>query len=93
MFSSFLTKKQPFLKIIYEYTKIIEVASIDECYADLTEYINNNKNIDAYKIIKEIQDRIFNETKLLCSIGVAPNKFLAKMASDYKKPMGITIID
>ena len=40
----------------------------------------------------KIQDRIYNETKLLCSIGVAPNKFLAKMASDYKKPMGITII-
>ena len=84
--------RDKFLKIIYEYTKIIEVASIDECYADLTEYINKNKNVDAYKIIKEIQDRIFNETKLLCSIGVAPNKFLAKMASDYKKPMGITII-
>ena len=39
-----------------------------------------------------MQDSLFKETGLMCSIGVAPTKFLAKMGSDYKKPMGITVI-
>ena len=42
--------------------------------------------------MEEIQDKIYYELGLPCSIGVAPNKFLAKMASDMKKPMGITIL-
>ena len=84
--------RDKFVNIIKEYSDIIEVASIDECYVDITNYINKNNNKDPYLLIKEIQDRIYKETMLLCSIGVAPNKFLAKMGSDYKKPMGITII-
>ncbi len=83
--------RDKFLKIISEYSSIIEVASIDECYVDMSDYFDNTKE-EYLNIIQEIQNRIFNETKLLCSIGVAPNKFLAKMASDIKKPMGITII-
>ena len=43
-------------------------------------------------IAKEIQDRLLNEHKLPVSIGVAPNMFLAKMASDMKKPLGITVL-
>jgi len=84
--------RDKFLKILSEYSNIIEVASIDECFVDITDHFIKNPSLNPFDEIKKIQDRIYNETKLLCSIGVAPNKFLAKMASDYKKPMGITII-
>lgn len=79
-----------FIGIIHKYTKVVEKASIDECYADMTEVIKNyNKPLDlAWKIQREL----FHELGLKCSIGVAPNKFLAKMASDMKKPMGITVL-
>ncbi len=79
-----------FFNIVKRYSKLIEPMSIDECFVDITEQIKNVKNPLAY--IKEIQDTIYKETKLKCSIGVAATKFLAKMASDMKKPMGITVI-
>lgn len=79
-----------FMNIISSYTSEIEQASIDECYADMTEVIKRySKPLD---LAFEIQKRIFNELKLPCSIGIGPNMFLAKMASDYKKPMGITVL-
>jgi len=89
-FDLYHRKSNEFLSIIKRYSPIIEVASIDECYVDITQSIINIKDPLGY--IKSIQDAIYNETGLSCSIGVAPNKFLAKMASDYKKPMGITVI-
>lgn len=79
-----------FLQIIEKYTNQIEVASIDECYADVTDtIIHYEKPLD---LAWEIQKRILQETGLPCSIGVGPNMFLAKMASDMKKPMGITVL-
>lgn len=79
-----------FFSYVATYSSIIQVASIDECYVDMTDALKNVKDINAY--LKELQDGLFNKTKLKCSIGIAPTKFLAKMASDMKKPMGITII-
>ena len=79
-----------FVSIIKRYSYKIEMASIDECYVDMSEELINNP--DPLKIIKEIQDKIYYELGLPCSIGVAPNKFLAKMASDMKKPLGLTIL-
>ncbi len=79
-----------FVRIIRNYSSIIEMASIDECYVDMTERLKGKKN--PLEIIKSIQTRILEELGLSCSIGVAPNKFLAKMASDMKKPLGITVI-
>jgi DNA polymerase-4 len=70
------------------FTNIIEMGSIDECYADITSLVNT-KN-DPISIAKKIQIIIKREVGLGCSIGVANNKFLAKMGSEYKKPMGIT---
>ena len=89
-FDLYHRKSAEFLNVIKRYSPVIEVASVDECYVDITQSILNIKDPLGY--IKEIQDSIYNETGLGCSIGVAPNKFLAKMASDYKKPMGITVI-
>lgn len=79
-----------FFDFVSSYTKIIEIASIDECYADMTEVMQSIT--DAYAFLKQMQDELYNKTKLKCSIGLAPTKFLAKMASDMKKPMGITIL-
>ena len=79
-----------FFGYIRRYTDIIEIASIDECYADMTECMKDIE--DPCKFLKDLQDLLYKETKLKCSIGLAPTKFLAKMGSDYKKPMGITII-
>ena len=79
-----------FFNYVRRYTEIIEIASIDECFADMSECMKDVK--DPVAFLKELQDNLYKETKLMCSIGLAPTKFLAKMASDMKKPMGITIL-
>lgn len=75
--------------ILKSYTNLVEPVSIDEGYMDVTEV---SKERHPLELAKEIQLRIFNELDLPCSIGIAPNKFLAKTASDMKKPMGITVL-
>ena len=79
-----------FMKFVKRYTKIVEIASVDECFADFTNVVKGIKDVPGF--FKELQYKLYQETKLKCSIGVAPTKFLAKMGSDYKKPMGLTII-
>ena len=74
-----------FVKIIKEYTDIIEVASIDELYADMTKISETRHPM---LVAKEIQLRLLKELDLPCSIGIAPTLFLAKMASDMQKPLG-----
>lgn len=69
--------------ILKDYTDLIEPLSLDEAYLDVShasEY--------AWKIAKEIRQRIFSERGLTASAGIAPNKMLAKIASDWKKPNG-----
>ncbi len=78
-----------FMNLLKEYTSLYEQASVDEAYLDVTNLCETRSAID---IAKEIQNRLYNEIGLPSSIGIAPNLFLAKMGSDYKKPMGITII-
>lgn len=78
-----------FVKLISQYTNIIEVASIDEVYADMTEASSHKHPV---VIAKEIQARLLKEYNLSCSIGIAPTLFLAKMASDIKKPLGVTVL-
>lgn len=89
-FSFYKAKSTEFFNYILRYTKIVEKASIDECFADFTEVLKDKKDPKAF--LKELQIGLYKETKLKCSIGIAPTKFLAKMASDMKKPMGLTII-
>ena len=79
-----------FIKIIKRYTKIVEIASVDECFADFTEPTKKVRDVPSY--FRKLQNDLYKETGLMCSIGVASSKFLAKMGSDYKKPMGLTII-
>ncbi len=81
-----------FIHHVRSFTPYVEQASIDECYADVTDTYRKYGNNDIMAYLKRIQDELFKKTGLYCSIGVASTKFLAKMGSDIKKPMGITII-
>jgi DNA polymerase IV len=77
-------------QIFAEYTPIIEPLSLDEAYLDVTE---NLKGIgSATRIAEEIRARIRAETELTASAGVSYNKFLAKLASDHRKPDGLFVI-
>lgn len=76
-------------EILFSYTPFVQQVSIDEGYLDLTSYL---KEIHPVKLAQLMQERIQMELNLPCSIGIAPNKFLAKMASDMKKPNGITVL-
>ena len=77
-------------RIFHEYTDVIEPLSLDEAYLDVT---TNKKNIkSAIKIARMIQLDIWKKLRLTCSAGVSYNKFLAKLASDYEKPRGLTTI-
>jgi DNA polymerase-4 len=78
-----------FHQIIEEkFTTKIERCSIDECYVDISDLAKTKQ--EAINVAKKIQQAILNLTKLKSSIGISQNKFLAKMASDFKKPMGIS---
>jgi DNA polymerase-4 len=77
-------------EIFAEYTPIIEPSSLDEAYLDVTE---NLKGISsATRIAEEIRARIRAEIALTASAGVSYNKFLAKIASDHRKPDGLFVI-
>ena len=89
-FRYYRTLSDEFIKIISGYTDKLEQASIDECYADMTEVIQTYER--PLDLAWEIQRRVRDEVGVSCSIGVAPNLFLAKMASDMKKPNGITVL-
>ena len=69
--------------LLVEYTDKIERFSIDECFLDMTEYLRGDTLINK---AKEINKRVREELKFTVNVGVAHNKLLAKMASDFKKP-------
>ena len=76
--------------IFADYTDLIEPLSLDEAYLDVTE---DRKALGSAKAIAEdIRRRIRKETKLTASAGVSYCKFIAKLASDYRKPDGLTVI-
>jgi len=78
------------VKIMREYTPMVEVFSIDEAFLDVTGSLALFGSPE--KIATDIKERIRERFGLTCSIGIAPNKLLAKLASDMKKPDGLTII-
>jgi DNA polymerase IV len=80
-----------FKAVIAEFTPQIEDRGIDEVYIDLTE-VEGAQEHGGRKMAARIQQEIHQRTGLTCSIGVAPNKLLAKMASEFNKPNGISIV-
>ena len=76
--------------IFFEYTGLVEPLSLDEAYLDVTQ--NCVGKGSATEIAAEILKKIREKTRLTASAGVSCNKFLAKVASDYKKPGGLTVV-
>ena len=74
-------------KILFEISPLMEDVGIDEAYLDISQRPEPPEEVA--RIIKE---RVLRETGLTCSVGIAPNKLLAKMASDLQKPDGLTFI-
>ena len=84
------------MEILEEYDPFLESSGLDEAYVDLTDYCKTNKIYSKDEIIgmvKEIKKKIFEKTQLTCSCGIACNKRLAKICSDYNKPDGLYFLD
>jgi DNA polymerase-4 len=77
-------------EIFKRHTDLIEPLSLDEAYLDVTE--NKTRLSTATLVARTIREQIRQELKLTASAGVAPNKFLAKLASDWRKPDGLFVI-
>ncbi|MDF1618503.1 DNA polymerase IV [Petrocella sp. FN5] len=86
----YVEMSQKVMSIFDDYTPIKQQVSIDEAFLDMTgtEHLFGEPKVAA----KRIQDDILKQLDLPCSVGIANNKLLAKMASEYKKPMGITTL-
>jgi DNA polymerase-4 len=78
------------LEILNSYTPLVETVSLDEAFFDLTE--SEVAFGSAEGLVAEVKRRVYTETTLTCSVGLAPNRFLAKLASEISKPDGLKII-
>lgn len=88
-FTRYREASAQFFSLLRSYTPLVEPVSIDEGYIDITALCTERH---ALEIVEELHRQLWDKLQLPSSIGIAPNKFLAKMASDMKKPMGITIL-
>ncbi len=89
-FSRYKDASTTIFNIYREVTPLVEPLSLDEAYLDVTQ--NSWNEPLATAVAKRLKERIRQETRLTASAGVAPNKFLAKIASGWKKPDGLTVI-
>lgn len=86
-YEEYSSVSEKIMAILREYISFVEPVSLDEAFLDVSDSIR-----PAEEIAREIKNRIMQETGLTASIGIAPNKLLAKIASDLNKPAGFTII-
>ena len=85
-FGAYEAASREFKTVLLNITSIMEDVGIDEAYLDISDETDSNEII-----VEKIKTGIYEKTGLTCSIGIAPNKLLAKIASDMKKPNGLTI--
>src|SRR5207253_30360 len=89
-FARYKAASQRVFAIFREATPLVEPLSLDEAYLDVTD--NAWGEPLGMTVARRLKDRIRADTQLTASAGVAPNKFLAKIASGWKKPDGLTVI-
>ena len=89
-YSSYINFSARVMNILHDFSPLVEPYSIDEAFVDITESINLFGS--PREIALKMKTRIKEEVGLTCSIGIGPNKLLAKMASELEKPDGLTAI-
>ncbi len=90
-FDEYRSYSRRFKQVITEIAPMMEDRGVDEVYIDFTE-VPGGQREGGRVLARLIQKSIFEATGLTCSIGVAPNKLLAKMASEFDKPNGISVV-
>jgi DNA polymerase-4 len=90
-FAEYRKYSQQFKSVITEIAPLMEDRGVDEVYIDFTE-VPGGQREGGRVLARLIQKAIFDATGLTCSIGVAPNKLIAKMASEFNKPKGISVV-
>jgi DNA polymerase-4 len=90
-FAQYRHYSQRFKSIITDIAPVMENRGVDEVYIDFTD-VPGGQRQGGRTLARLIQKAIFDDTGLTCSVGVAPNKLLAKMASEFNKPNGIAIV-
>jgi DNA polymerase IV len=90
-FAQYRHYSQRFKTIITDIAPLMENRGVDEVYIDFTD-VPGGQREGGRVLARLIQKAIFDDTGLTCSVGVAPNKLLAKMASEFNKPNGIAIV-
>ncbi|MES1903195.1 MAG: hypothetical protein MHPSP_002718, partial [Paramarteilia canceri] len=83
-FSKYKKAAQEIREILSKYHENFESTSLDEAYLDITDKVSSV--LEAENLVSKLRNEIKQKTKLTVSAGIAPNKFLAKLASDFKKP-------
>ncbi len=81
---------QNIMKILTHYSPLLEIVSIDEAYLGLEADEDDYEKV--IEIVKRIKKEIYEKEKLTCSIGIGPNKLIAKIASGQNKPNGLTVV-
>ena len=90
-FEYYTSMSEKSMEIISQNADIFEYVGRDEAYLDVTKKVNHDFKT-AEHLAQQIKNTIRNETKLSCSFGISPNKLISKIASDYNKPDGMTVV-
>ncbi len=89
-FPLYIKASREVMTILRKYAEKFQQVSIDEAYLDVS-YVGSFETVR--ELALRIKQEIFEKERLTCSIGAAPNKIIAKIASDYKKPDGLTVVE
>ncbi len=90
-FAFYSDRSEKAMNMIKQYADVFEYVGKDEAYLDVTKKTEGDFDIAAH-LAQQIKNSIRDKIKLTCSIGVSPNKLVSKIASDYKKPDGLTVV-
>jgi DNA polymerase IV (archaeal DinB-like DNA polymerase) len=84
-------ESQAVMNVLKIFAKRFEQVSVDEAYLDITDFAKECNSLQ--EAGNKIQKQVFDETKLTCSVGISHSKRVSKIASDFKKPSGITVVE
>ncbi|KYK34197.1 MAG: DNA polymerase IV [Theionarchaea archaeon] len=89
-YSSYREISDSIMEILQQFSDVFQRCGIDEAYLDASQKVTAYKNLHQFG--EAVKNAVFNEEKISCSVGIAPNKSVAKIASDYRKPGGVTVV-